>query len=268
MLFMPSSVSVALMALGLFLAWRQLRRSPIDATRCRRGLATALSGLVILYLACTPWISTLLARSLERRTPYLSPEDAPLADAIVVLGGGQQGHVTVTGSTHLFTKAAGDRLEVAIRAFKAGRAPILALGGGEVGVPERPLVGDYMRGLALDRGVPPEAMITCGRALYTSDESARLAAELRTRGVRHVLLCTSAMHIPRARLIMERLGFQVTPIPCDFDTVGSAERFTGMMLVPRGQALAQTENGVKEWVGLLREWIWPSPTSVPDPANP
>ncbi len=268
MFFMPSGVSVALIALGLFLAWRQLRRQPFETGRCRKALAIAASGLAILYFASTPWVAALLARSLERQTPFLRPEDAPLADAIMVLGGGQQGHVSEAGETHLFTKAAGDRFEIAVRAFKAGRAPILALGGGEFGLPDRPLVSDYMRRLAIERGVPPEAMLACGQALYTSDETARLAVQLKSLGVLHVLLCTSAIHMPRARLIVERLGFRVTPVPCDFETLGSAERFRWLMLVPRGQALAQTENSVKEWIGLLRETISPSPTEVTAPTSP
>jgi uncharacterized SAM-binding protein YcdF (DUF218 family) len=93
-----------------------------------------------------------------------------------------------------------------------------------------------------------------------------LATSLRQRGVKHVLLCTSAIHMPRARLLMERLGFQVTPIPGDFDTRGAVERFSPLLLIPRGGAMAQTENGLKEWVGMFREWVAPSSTEAPPPA--
>jgi uncharacterized SAM-binding protein YcdF (DUF218 family) len=265
-LFMPSSVSLLLMAVGLVLLWRCLRGTPSAGRGARLGLSLVTAGFTLLYLASTPLVAAWLSRSLERQTPYLDPEKAPQADAIVVLGGGQQGYVAEDGSIRLFTHHAGDRFETGLRAFELGKAPLLVLGGGSLPVPGDPLVGDLLRRMARQRGVPDDRIISCGRALYTTDEIAQLADSMRARGVKHVLLCTSASHMPRARMIMERLGFQVTPLPADFDTRGSAERFTLMMLVPRGGALAQTENGLKEWIGAFREWVAPSSTEAPPPA--
>ena len=91
MFFMPSGVSVALIALGLFLAWRQLRRQPFETGRCRKALAIAASGLAILYFASTPWVAALLARSLER----------PLISGLGVAGADAEGEVVVRFSTRL-----------------------------------------------------------------------------------------------------------------------------------------------------------------------
>lgn len=267
-LFMPSSVSLLLMAIGLVLLWRQMRRTPAASRTPRLGPTMVTAGFTLLYLASTPLVAAWLSRSLERQTPYLDPERAPKADAIVVLGGGQQGYEAEDGSIRLFSHHASDRFETGLQAFELGKAPLLVLGGGSLPVPGNPLVGDLLRHIAQRRGVPNDRIIACGPAMYTTDESAQLAKSMRARGVEHVLLCTSANHMPRARLLMERLGFLVTPLPCDFETRGAAERFSLMMLAPRGIALAQTENGVKEWIGLLREWIAPSSTEVPAAAQP
>ena len=267
-LFMPSSVSLLLMAIGLVLLWRQMRRTPAASRTPRLGPTMITAGFTLLYLASTPLVAVWLSWSLERQTPYLDPERAPKADAIVVLGGGQQVYMAEDGSAHLFIRLAADRLEMGLRAYKAGRAPLLAVGGGDFGLPSLPSISSFLADTAAERGVPREALITCDRALYTSDESAMLARTLRQRGVSHVLLCTSASHVPRARLLLERNGFRVTPLPCDFETRGAVERFTPLMLIPRGAALAQTENGVKEWIGLLREWIAPSSTEVPAAVQP
>ena len=70
-------------------------------------------------------------------------------------------------------------------------------------------------------------------------------------------LCTSAYHMPRARLAYERAGFAVTPVPCDFDTRGAAERFSPALLLPRGVALSQSEHCLKEWMGLAAYWLAP-----------
>jgi uncharacterized SAM-binding protein YcdF (DUF218 family) len=88
-------------------------------------------------------------------------------------------------------------------------------------------------------------------ALYTSDESEGIARELRERGVKRIILCTSAMHLPRARMHYEKLGFEVIPLPSDFATRGTAEGWSWTLLIPRGMALSQVDAGVKEWMGLL-----------------
>ena len=168
----------------------------------------------------------------------------------MVLGGGQAGHLAADGLMHLQSGRGGDRLERAIRAYKAGKAPWLVVGGGSFGLPDDVMVGDYLKAAAVARGVPADAVLACGEATYTSDEGTSIAALLKPHGARHILLCTSATHMPRARLVYEQLGFRVTCIPCDFDTRGQAEGFSPMLLLPRGQALYQTENALKEWLGL------------------
>ena len=223
--------------------------------RMRPAAAVALCGTLLLYLACTPLVATLLSRSLERMTPYLRPEDAPRADAIVVLGGGQSAHVASDGSVHLQGGRGADRLDVGIRAFKAGKAPLLVMGGGSFGITSGEVVGDYLASEAVNRGIPADAILACGDAKFSTDEGAAVAAMLNPRHAHTLLLCTSATHLPRARLIYQRLGFEVVCIPCDFDTRGGGEGFSPLMLVPRGQALTQTENAVKEWLGLTVMWV-------------
>jgi uncharacterized SAM-binding protein YcdF (DUF218 family) len=249
MLVMPSTIGMLLMAAGLLLFVRRLRRGQ-SGRALRAPLMTSAGGLMILYLASTPLVATMLSRSLERMTPYLAPENAPVVDAIVVLGGGQSGYQAEDGSMHLQGGRGSDRLERGIQAFKAGKAPLLVLGGGSFGLPTDMLVGEFMRRAAVECGVPPEAILACGDAKYTTDEGASIAALVEPRGVRRILLCTSATHLPRATIAYERLGFDVVGLPCDFDTRGSGERMSALLLLPRGQALSQTENAVKEWLGL------------------
>ena len=74
---------------------------------------------------------------------------------------------------------------------------------------------------------------------------------LRERGVKRIILCSSAVHLPRACMNYEKLGFEVTPLPSDFATRGAAEDWSWALLIPRGMALSQVDAGVKEWMGLL-----------------
>jgi len=249
MLVMPSTIGIALIAIGVFVTMRRARRGAAWPA-LRLPLAMAACGVGLLWSASTPLVATALSRSLERMTPYLRPEDAPLADAIVVLGGGQSGHVAECGTHHLQGGRGSDRLEQGVRAFRAARAPLLVTGGGSFGLPGDDMVGEWMKSEAVARGVPAEAVLACGDAKYTTDESEAIAELMRPRGVRRIQLCTSATHLPRARLAYERLGLEVTGVPCDFDTRGVGESFSPLMLLPRGQALFQTENALKEWIGL------------------
>ena len=250
MFFMPSSALIVALALGVFLmlrAWRRGKR-PSEA-RFACGLTVTI--LVVLYLASTPLVARWVAESLERQNPPVDPVTMPVADAIVVLGGSMYATVGPDGTTLLYARHASDRFETAMQAFSAGRAPIIAFGGGGTGVPGTPTEGEWNRARAIARGAPADRAIAGPVALYTSDESEGIARVLRERGVKRIILCSSAVHLPRARMNYEKLGFEVTPLPSDFATRGTAEEWSWALLIPRGMALSQVDAGVKEWMGLL-----------------
>lgn len=255
-LFMPSTISILLIAIGVWLLWRCMRTSA-PTRLARQSLALITCGLTLLYLCSTPLVATLLAWSLERQSQSLAMKDVPRCDAIVMLGGGQAVYVHTDGRVEQFGKHATDRLDRAIEAFQAGKAPLLATGGGQIDVPGSPMNGAWLADVAVQRGVPRAAIVEGGPALYTSDECEGITTALRARGVRSVLLCTSAYHMPRSRLAYEQAGFAVTPLPCDFDTRGAAEAFSLKMLLPRGMALSQSECCLKEWLGLTAYQLMP-----------
>ena len=247
---MPSSVLMVAVVLGVFLmlrAWRRGKR-PSEA---RFACGLTVTSLVVLYLASTPLVARWVAESLERQNPPVDPVTMPVADAIVVLGGSMYATVGPDGTTLLYARHASDRFETAMQAFSAGRAPIIAFGGGGTGVPGTPTEGEWNRARAIARGAPTDRAIAGPVALYTSDESEGIARVLRERGVKRIILCSSAVHLPRARMNYEKLGFEVTPLPSDFATRGTAEEWSWALLIPRGMALSQVDAGVKEWMGLL-----------------
>ena len=248
--FMPSSVLMVAVVLGVFLilrAWRRGKR-PSEA---RFACGLTVTSLVVLYLASTPLVARWVAESLERQNPPVDPVTMPVADAIVVLGGSMYATVGPDGTTLLYARHASDRFETAMQAFSAGRAPIIAFGGGGTGVPGTPTEGEWNRARAIARGAPADRAIAGPVALYTSDESEGIARVLREHGVKRIILCSSAVHLPRARMNYEKLGFEVIPLPSDFATRGTAEDWSWALLIPRGMALSQVDAGLKEWMGLL-----------------
>ena len=247
---MPSSVLIVALTLGVFLMLRAWRRGKRPG-QARFACGLTVTSLVALYLASTPLVARWVAESLERQNPPVDPVTMPVADAIVVLGGSMYATVGPDGTALLYARHASDRFETAMQAFSAGRAPIIAFGGGGTGVPGTPTEGEWNRARAIARGVPADRAIAGPVALYTSDESEGIARVLRERGVKRIILCSSAVHLPRARMNYEKLGFEVTPLPSDFATRGTAEDWSWALLIPRGMALSQVDAGVKEWMGLL-----------------
>lgn len=249
MLFMPTSLLLAATVVGLWLVLRAWRRGQ-PPSRCRLGLILCIGGVAGLYLASTPLVATMLAGSLEGDFPPRDPATLTRADAIVVPGGSMSGSAGPDGVLHAGPRSAADRFETAVRAYRAGAAPLLVFGGGTSGVPGTPPEAEWCRDRALAAGVPPEAAVAGNEAKYTSDEAEGIAAMLRERGASRIILCTSAGHMRRALLAYRSRGFEVDPLPCDFGTRGTAERFSWGLLVPRGEGLAQTDRCVKEWLGI------------------
>jgi uncharacterized SAM-binding protein YcdF (DUF218 family) len=67
--------------------------------------------------------------------------------------------------------------------------------------------------LALECGIPPEAIIT-GEGMWTTRDEARgVKALLEPRGARRVLLVTGSLHMRRARWLFEKEGLEVVPAP-------------------------------------------------------
>jgi uncharacterized SAM-binding protein YcdF (DUF218 family) len=165
MLFIPSRVLMAGIALGVFLmlrAWRKGKRPGEAPFAC---WLTAAS-MMMLYLASTPLVARGAAWTLEKDYPPVDVKTLPMADAIVVLGGAMQATESADGTVHLYAHHASDRFEMGPNAFAAGRALLIIFGGGESGVPGTPTEGEWNRVRAVERGVPGNAALATARAAY------------------------------------------------------------------------------------------------------
>ena len=80
-------------------------------------------------------------------------------------------------------------------------------------------------------------------------ENARLTKDIAKpqRGARWLLI-TSASHMPRAVGIFRKAGFDVEPCPVDWITTGRSDLYR---LQAPLDALARSDAGVREWIGLI-----------------
>lgn len=152
----PLAVSMGLLVVGLVLAWRWRRI----------GLGVMGSGLVWLYVMSTGAMYWVLGLGLEREFPPARVETLPIADAVVVLGGGVGGNTNTVCYTELF--GAADRVVQAARIWKAGKAPVVITSGSGEMYASLPLLKEL--------GVPESAVLVENAARNT-EENARFVVD-------------------------------------------------------------------------------------------
>ena len=195
-----------------------------------------------------PVASQWLTSQIENEIPQVPIAAVPHAQAIVVLGG------TVSPpsgkSTEINLGRAG-RVWYAARLFHAGKAPMVLLSGG--GDLEHQAFSEA-RAMAVflqDLGVPGQAIALEEASRNTRENAAFSAALLKARGIEHILLVTSALHMPRALVLFKAQGLQVTPEPTDFGA--GREPPSGLLAwLPDAGALNGSALAMKELVGL---WV-------------
>jgi uncharacterized SAM-binding protein YcdF (DUF218 family) len=236
----PPAFSLCLLGIAL-LAW-MLRRTWIAGGVA--GLALAWSALWSI-----PFASETLRGVLEHRYAIRDASALPPADAIVVLGGGSN-YAWLDRPDVDPAKLRSSRLAAGARAWHAGKASKVILSGGGVGnTTEARRMADAIQRL----GVPQDALLLEERSHDTRDNARFSTALLEAgHGGRHVLLVTSALHMPRATLLFTQAGAEVTPVPVPEGrpAVGLRERW-----LPSRRALWRSGRAFKEFAALTAAWI-------------
>ena len=228
-----------MLGLALFLAWRR---------RSRLAMACGALAMVWLWAWSIPVLSLWLRGTLEDQIAQPPLSRVPQTQAMVVLGGGVS---PPSGkATDINLGAAADRVWYAARLFHAGKAPLLLLSGGSD--PQRHAFSEA-RAMAIflqDLGVPEQALVLEEASRNTLENAAFTAKLLNERGIRHVLLVTSALHMPRALALFSAQGLQVEPAPTDFEADNPPPG--ALAWLPDAEALDGSGRAMKEWVG---KWV-------------
>lgn len=248
----PGNLLLILLVVGLL----------VGAIPAWRGKGMALAGFaaaMLLAIAATPLRNWPLT-ALENR--FARPEPAPArVDGVIVLGGGIDGLISEARGEPSVA-AGGPRLHALIELGRRHPEAKLVFTGG-IGVlwrnhaAEAPVARDWLQRAGFDA----DRVIYEDRARNT-EENARLSMALvRPKPGERWLLVTSAYHMPRSVGVFRGIGWEVTPWPVGYLTVGQGEWGFDLR---RGLWLFET--GVREWIGLVMarlrgrssEWL-PSP---------
>lgn len=239
--------------------------SPLGTALCLAVLAFALAGLqhrrtahgfaacalVWLWVWSTP-VCSLWLRSVIEDAQVQQPITAmPQAQAIVVLGGALS---PPSGpSSEIDLQAAADRVWYAARLFHARKAPLLLLSGGSDRERHAYSEAQAMAVFLQDLGVPRQAMWLEEASRTTRENAALSAPLLKAQGIQHILLITSAMHMPRAMALFAAQGLHVHPAPTDFEANHAPP--AGLQgWFPEALALDGSGRAIKELVGKWIGW--------------
>ncbi len=218
--------------------------------------AAIILAIALIWIGGNTWVASALERNLEWQ--YLPPEEFAEEDVIVVLSGGTDAPLYPRSTVEV--NGSGDRVIYGAHLYHRGVASHLLVSGGSV-----PYLGEsvpecqQMAELLVMLGVPEDAIWqeTFSRNTY---ENALYSYEfLQEKGINHIVLVTSAFHMPRSVMLFEQQGFKVIPAPTDYHiTVESWGRlwepdFLTQLynFFPTVSNMSNTSHSLKEYLGLL-----------------
>ncbi|MFW7343425.1 YdcF family protein [Pollutimonas sp. H1-120] len=230
-ILLPTSI-LALLVLGCLLLWRCYRRS---------GLVLILVSAGVLAILSMPFTALHLIHTLQVY-PAVHPADMAKAQAIVVLGGGIS-HDQPEYAADVSNNATLERLRYTAFLYNQHELPILVTGG----TPS----GGEAEGWVMKRELESLFNVPVRWLEVESDNTAQNAAFsrkiLQAYGVDTIALVTHAWHMPRAKQIFEKAGFNIIPAPTGFYTKG----FKGIMnFIPQAEYLNLSNIAIREWIGM------------------
>lgn len=242
---------------ALLLAAAALFRNRQKLSRVCLGAA-----FVILMVCGNGWIISALTKNLEWR--YTLPEPAPTADAILVLSGGLVDKVPPRRMIEVGSE--GNRVIYAALLYRQERARAVICTGGIAtgGTAARP-AAELMAEFLVMLGVPKAAILTEDGSSNTHEHARNLPAIFEERKLRHILLVTSAMHMPRALgVFRKQFAFiEFTPAPTDYHATQKQSPTLWYheltALVPTPSHLVAFSDVMHEYLGIgyykLRGWM-------------
>jgi uncharacterized SAM-binding protein YcdF (DUF218 family) len=204
-------------------------------------------GAAVLLLSSLDVTADAILRTLEDRYPPVSVEQCPAADAVLVLGG-----VTRVGagpSSAVEWGEAVDRFTRGLDLWRAGKAPALILTAARIPGRGGASEGELLRQEAIRLGIPSGSIFLTEQVFDTRSEALAVRRLMDRSDWKRIILVTSAFHMRRSMMLMQRAGVDAAPFPVDYQTKRGERLITDYL--PKADALMKSERGMREWEGLL-----------------
>lgn len=205
----------------------------------------AVLGLLCgVFFSLSP-VANHLVKLAESSAPPHAIQATPQADRVVVLSGILNTKIIDDELIYNYGEAV-DRIFAGIALMEAGKAPTLTLTRGKLpwqkGLPEGEVLAQY----AIAAGIAEQQIELTPNVQNTAEEAYALR-QMMPADQAHIILVTSAFHMPRSVQIFEHYGFQVTPFPADYRQ--SDRHFTPQDLIPNAEALENSSWVLREFLG-------------------
>lgn len=211
---------------------------------------------VSLIAASTPPVSNHFVSKLEGRYPVLQslPEDTAI---ILVLGYGHR-YADDRPANSALSSTALSRLMEGVRLWQMNTEAMLAVSGARFS--GHMSQAQASKNMALELGVPANKILLFDEAQDTADEVTAVAAALTAAPAaktsdltsvsaenqnERVVVVSTALHLPRAALMLEDSGLLYSLAPTDFHAIGAP------WYLPGSGFLMSLDQAIHEWVGML-----------------
>lgn len=241
-LIIPLNLCVTLMVIGAVCFIVRRRKTAFFLTAA--GLCWALFWSL-------PASSLWAGGRLEQLYPHQLASQLPTAEAIVVLGGN-----TANARSNWFEPydktTAWPRVDTAAILYKSHRAPLIILSG--AALEGRTSEAQSMANNLKQQDIPAQALILETRSYNTRENALYTVAELQQRNITRILLVTSALHMPRAMGVFQKLGISAIAAPSMPQIVVPNDPDFSFWL-PDMRAFEASRSIIKEYVGLVVYWV-------------
>ena len=200
-----------------------------------------------IWLWSVPVWSDFMRSRLESEFSYKPAGKYPVADAIVVLGGGVRGYAG-PGLPEIDLNRASDRELFASQLYREKKSGTIILSGGADPIIRTGISALGMRLFLMNLGVPSSAIRIGPDSRNTIENVSEVVKMLGSSKGKTILLVTSALHMKRANWLFSRSGLNVIPAPTDFEVVPVP--FSLYRLLPDAEALENSSRAFREIIGL------------------
>jgi uncharacterized SAM-binding protein YcdF (DUF218 family) len=248
-MFLYAEKVLSALATPLSFAIAALLIAAISGRRTPRALAVLAA--LLLLVCSSEGCSNLLIRALEEPYTGTGIGSASSAQAIVVLGGYLRIETRLPRQIEIGSTA--DRLLGAAELYRAGKAPLILLSGGNnplFASSAAPPEAVAASGILEEWGIPRSAILIEDRSQNTHENAEFSHRILAEKGISRILLVTSASHMRRASGAFRQTGLTVIPFAVDFVTESGAPDLL-FSLLPNANSLVGFGLAFKEWSGFL-----------------
>lgn len=215
-----------------------------DPRRKNRLILISIGALFLWSFGPAAWLFAFTLEAGQARIVSL-----PQADAIVVLGSGARIETLADGEPEVvLNDSSTGRLEEAVRLFHSGlKLPVIVASGPILDRGRSISLSGAMARFLRQRGIPADLVLEESRSQSTFENAVYSAEILHRHGWKRVVLVTEAIHIPRAKAVFRRQGFDILPSPCCFITAEFPSDWTDF--VPKAGNILVNEHVLHEWIG-------------------